>query len=87
MKHGGGGKRRDASEPAIIDALRKCGAFVRQVHGDGAPDLIVYFKGMWLPMECKSDKGRVSAAQAEAAYPIVRTPAQALAHFGVRLLP
>jgi hypothetical protein len=86
MKRGGGSKRRDVSEPAIIDALRQCGGFVCQVHGDGAPDLIVFLKGRWLPLECKTGKGHISAAQARADYPIVRTPAEALALWGIRLL-
>ena len=85
MKRGGGKKRRDASEPAIIQALQAVGAFVRQCHGDGAPDLIVRFQGVWNPLEVKSEKGRISTKQAEAEYPIVRTPAEALAVFGVKV--
>ena len=84
MRTGGAKKRRDETEPAIIDALRACGAFVRQVHGDGAPDLIVKLKGRWLPLEVKSPTGRVRPSQG--GYPIVRTPAEALALWDIKLL-
>ena len=83
MRHGGAKQRRDNSEPAIIDALRACGGFVRQVHGDGAPDLIVCLQGRWLPLECKSGKRKAQANQS--AYPIVRTAAEALALWNIRL--
>ena len=83
MRHGGAGQRRDVSEPEIIAALRKVGAFVQQCHGDGAPDLIVRLRGKWLPIECKTGKGRIRKGQTE--YPIARTAAEALALFGVRL--
>ena len=85
MKRGGGKKRRDSSEPAIVQALRAVGAFVQQCHGDGAPDLIVRFHGIWKPLEVKSEKGRIRTKQAEAEYPIVRTPEEALAVFGVKV--
>jgi len=83
MRRGGASKRRDESEPQIIEALRKVGAFVQQCHGDRAPDLIVRLGGKWLPIECKSAKGRIRKGQGE--YPIARTPAEALALFGIRL--
>ena len=83
MKRGGAKKRRDASETAIIQALQAVGAFVRQCHGDGAPDLIVRFQGVWKPLEVKSEKGRIRKKQAEAEYPIVHTPAEALEVFGM----
>ena len=83
MRRGGASKRRDLTEPAIIDALQQVGAFVRQCHGDGAPDLIVKLRGIWMPIECKSKGGRVQANQTM--YPVARTPEDALALFGVRL--
>jgi hypothetical protein len=83
VRRGGASKRRDLTEPAIIEALQAVGAFVQQCHGDGAPDLIVCHRGKWLPMECKSPKGKVRAKQVR--YPIVRTPQEALALLGVRL--
>lgn len=82
MKRGGAKKRRDASEPGIVQALEAVGAFVRQCHGDGAPDLIVRLRGVWKPIECKSEKGKIRKGQEE--YPIARTPAEALALWGIR---
>ena len=37
----------DRNQPEIVDALRKCGAFVKDCSGVGAgfPDLIVCFRG------------------------------------------
>ena len=82
MRRGGGKKRRDSSEPAIVHALRAVGGFVRQCHGDGAPDLIVRLRGKWLPIECKSDSGKIRKGQEE--YPIARTAAEALALWGIK---
>lgn len=83
MRRGGAKLRRDESEPEIIAALRKVGAFVQQCHGDRAPDLIVRLGGKWLPIEVKTGKGKLRKGQSE--YPIARTPEEALALFGVRL--
>ena len=77
-RRGGGGKRRDGTEAAIIEGLRKCGCFVKQCHGDGAPDLIVRFGDRWMPMEVKSVGGRVTLDQQAADYPIVHGLDEAL---------
>lgn len=46
--------RIDANATAIVEALRKEGAFVRiMTQGDGIPDLLVAFKGVTILMECK----------------------------------
>lgn len=79
MKRGGGGKRRDSTEAEIVDGLRKLGADVVRCHGDGAPDLIVGWKGIWLPIEVKAKKGRVQANQMQ--YPVARSLADALKLF------
>ncbi len=80
FRRGGGGKRRDATEPAIVEALRRCGCFVVRIGGDGAPDLLVRWgEALWLPMEVKSATGKVREAQADAKYPIVRSVDEALA--------
>lgn len=79
MRRGGAGKRRDVSEPAIVQALEAVGAIVVRCHGEGAPDLIVHLGGVWTPMECKTGKGKVRKGQER--YPIVRTPEEALALF------
>lgn len=82
MRYGGAGKRRDTSEPEIIAALQAVGAIVKQISGDGLPDLLVCWRGRWLPIEVKSKGGRVRDKQR--IYPIARTAAEALALFGVR---
>lgn len=45
---------RDASEPAIIKALRAVGASVWPISGKDVPDLLVGFKGQTWLLECKS---------------------------------
>ena len=80
MRRGGAKKRRDVSEAAIVQALRACGAFVQQISGDGCPDLLVGWRGTWMPLEVKSARGTVRPNQTR--YPIVRTVDEALALFG-----
>lgn len=48
---------RDASEPSIIDALRKAGASVWPISGEDVPDLLVGYKGQTWLLECKT-RGR-----------------------------
>jgi len=37
--------RRDANERRVIDALRACGAYVKQINDAGAFDLLVHYRG------------------------------------------
>jgi hypothetical protein len=37
--------RRDANERRVIDALRACGAYVKQINDEGAFDLLVFYRG------------------------------------------
>ena len=83
FRRGGGFRRRDASEPAIIQGLRACGAFVQQLSGDGAPDLLVRCQGRWTPLEVKSDGGHRTKAQEQTQYPLVRSLDEALAACGL----
>lgn len=76
MRRGGAGKRRDKSEPAIIEALEKIGAFVQQCNGAGVPDLLVCYRGQWTPIECKTGKGKRRPGQEP--YPVARTPEEAI---------
>ena len=48
--------RVDANQPDIVSALRKAGAFVRDMHGagDGFPDIVAAFRGRWHFFEVKS---------------------------------
>ena len=46
--------KRDLSEPSIVGALEQVGATVyRQL----PVDLLVCFRGVWTPMECKTPGG------------------------------
>ena len=45
--------RRDVNERKIIDALKACGAYVKQINDEGAFDLLVYYRGHTLLLECK----------------------------------
>ena len=36
--------RRDGNERRVIDALRACGAYVKQINDAGAFDLLVYYR-------------------------------------------
>lgn len=47
-------KRRDANEPTIIAALNAVGAVVRQLPGDGLPDLLVDYDGVMRLIEVKN---------------------------------
>lgn len=88
MRRGGAGKRRDANESAIIDALRAVGATVEQLSGPNVPDLLVGYRGAnWL-FEVKTPKGKESDGQKSwslgwmgTGY-VVRSPEQALELIG-----
>ena len=85
----GQSRKRDALEPHIVDALEQIGVTVFRISGAGCPDLLCHARGVWLPVEVKSGKaGRLTPAQENArlraAYPVVRSVADALALFGVR---
>lgn len=45
--------RRDANERRVIDALRACGAYVKQINDAGVFDLLVYYRGYTLLLEVK----------------------------------
>ena len=87
FRRGGAGKRRDASEADIVDALRGVGCLTWQVSGRGLPDLIVYrpMTGRWWVAEIKSKGGRLSKVQAEqqAPWPTWRTVSDALVCMGI----
>ena len=54
----------DANQPAIVDALRKCGAFVQSLAavGNGCPDLLIGYRGRTFLIEVK-DGSKVPSAQ------------------------
>lgn len=47
--------RRDANEPGIVDALRKCGA---QVQIQDFPDLLVRFRGRYFLLEVTNPENK-----------------------------
>lgn len=53
----------DANQSAIVDALRKVGAFVQSIAsvGKGTPDIMVAFRGIWHVMEIKDGNKAPSA--------------------------
>jgi Holliday junction resolvase len=79
-----GGKRRDANEAEIVEALRAYGAYVLHLSGAGAPDLLAQYRGAWFPLEVKSSKGRHTALQVDLKWPVVRTVDEALAAIGAK---
>lgn len=85
----GQARKRDANEKAIVDALRRVGASIVRISADGAPDLLVGFRGQnWL-LEVKASKGLLRANQAawasrwSGAVQTVRTVDEALTAIGV----
>lgn len=63
FRRGGGGKKRDANEKGIVEALERHGAYVFRLSGTGVPDLLVCWRGRWTPLEVKSPEGRTTQAQ------------------------
>ncbi len=45
--------RRDANERRVIDALRACGAYVKQINDEGLADLLIFYRGHTLIFEVK----------------------------------
>lgn len=62
--------KRDANEPAIVEALQKVGALVFRL--DKPVDLLVCFRGQVFLVEVKMPKGRRTKDQEEfhAAWPV-----------------
>lgn len=55
--------RRDQTEPAIVDYLRKRGCMVTRVSGRGTPDLLCGYVGRWFLVEVKAGSGKPTLAQ------------------------
>jgi hypothetical protein len=64
--------RRDVNERRVIDALRACGAYVKQINDEGAFDLLCWYRGHTLLLEVK-DGDKSPSARA-------LTPAEAKFH-------
>ncbi len=69
--------KRDANEEEIVKGLRKIGAFVWIIDASkrgGQPDLLVFYRDYYTPLEVKSKRGRLTEAQKNAPrFPIART--------------
>jgi hypothetical protein len=78
---GGARRRRDAIEPAVIEALRGRGVQTWQVGGRGLPDLLCWHRGRPVVLEVKSGRAPLSAVQAHdrAPWPVVRSVEEAVA--------
>lgn len=58
MSYGKRAARRDANEPAIVEALRAAGASVEIIgEGEGRPDLMVGYRGNTFHLEVKNPLG------------------------------
>ena len=55
--------KRDATEPAIIEALQRAGCLVQPLSQDGLPDLLVRGPRGWALLEVKSPGGKLTSAQ------------------------
>lgn len=81
--------RRDANEVEIVRALERIGCVVYRCSSAGLPDLLVWKRGVWYPIEVKTKGGRLTDAQIETfkktPFEIVASVDEALAIFGVRI--
>lgn len=75
-------RRRDTGERLIVEALRAIGARVWAISGTGCPDLLVYWQGRFVPLEVKSAHGKLTLAQQDVPWPVVRTVESALRAIG-----
>ncbi len=78
-----GGGKRDEAEHAIVTALQAAGVRVWRLGGTSNPDLLLLFRGRYTPVEVKTGKGKRTANQIEAPWPIVRTVAEAMLAVGL----
>jgi hypothetical protein len=78
-------KRKDSTQEAIVKALRKAGVKVWIL--DTPCDLLTKWAGLWLPLEVKGPKTKVTPNQdkfcKENAVPVVRDELEALRAVGV----
>ena len=53
--------RRDANEDQVVSALEAAGAFVKKINDGGMFDLLVWYRGNTLLLECKDGNKPPSA--------------------------
>ena len=78
-----GGGKRDTAERVIVAALVAYGVRIWKLSGTGNADLLCLYRGVYLPLEIKTGKGKATANQADIPWPIVRTADEALALLGL----
>ena len=72
------GKRRDANEQGIVQALRAVGARVQRLNESGVPDLLVQFRGVLTLLEVKDVRdGHATPTRRNQGDHASLTPAQA----------
>ncbi len=69
-----GGGKRDTAESPIVAALEAVGASVWKIGGTGNPDLLVRYRGVWMPAEVKTGKGGLTKNQVALMWPVWRCP-------------
>lgn len=83
MRRVGQVRRRDSNEKGITAALRAVGADVTPISGEGAPDLLIRFRGLVYAVEVKTATGARTAAQQVSQWPVVRSVDEAFALLGI----
>ncbi len=78
---GRGSGRRDHAEAAILQALKAVGAEYWQLSGTGNPDVLARWQGQFYAAEIKT--GTAKETKNQGAFPIWRTPDDALKAIGV----
>lgn len=92
FRRGGAGKRRDANEPAIREAIAACGRRSWQLGGLGLPDVLIWSPapfvrvppGFWLPVEIKVEGGGFTEHQEPGRFPVARSVEDVLGYLGIR---
>jgi hypothetical protein len=80
----GQARKRDANEPAIVQALEAIGCQVTRISGPGAPDLLVRRGAQLWAFEVKTATGTQTAAQRDTSWPVIRSIDAALQAVGIR---
>lgn len=68
-----GGGKRDSVEAEIVKQLRKCGVEVWHLGGNGNPDILCKLGTIFLPLEVKGEKGKLTKNQQAIPWPVVTT--------------
>lgn len=84
MRRVGQARKRDANEAAIVGALEAAGARVWKISGRGCPDLLAWRRGQFYAFEVKSRAGRLTDAQQDIPWPVIRSVEDALREIGAQ---